>query len=34
MNEEEFKKLTVAEIKKLEAETMERNAWKVSEEVV
>ncbi|CAB4032480.1 RNA-directed DNA polymerase from transposon X-element, partial [Paramuricea clavata] len=34
MYEDEFKKLTVAEVKKLEAETMERNAWKVSEEVV
>lgn len=34
MSEEEIKKLTVAEIKELEAETMERNAWQVSQEVV
>ena len=34
MGEKEIEKLTVAEMKELEEETMERNAWRVSEEVV
>ena len=34
MSKEEIKTLTDEEIKKLEAETMERNAWRVSQDVV
>ncbi len=34
MSEEEIQKLTVAEYKELEAGTMERNAWRVAQDVV
>ena len=34
MSREELHKLTVDEYKELEANTMERNAWRVSQDVV
>ena len=34
MSREELHKLTVDEYKELEAKTMERNAWRVSQDVV